>query len=160
MEELLIYRQRLLDRYADIAAEMGQFSASIPQEDRAATECEGWSLHKTLAHLRDVEAGYFQPLYRRLLSGEDAPAGRYELQAWERQDYDPNEPLETILADLARLHRQEADTLRGLEPQGWNRACRHPVWGERTLQWWVEQSLAHSTQHLRQLRACFAGVVV
>jgi hypothetical protein len=160
MEELDLYRQRLIERYLDVAADLRRTAASILRDDQERVKCEGDTLQETFNHLRDVETDYFQPLIRKLV-GENAPVkGECRAQKWQAPAYSRDEPLEAILDGFVSLHRQGAEALQGLPTEAWGRVCRHPVWGDRTLQWWVEQSVAHSTGHLHQLQACFPGLVV
>lgn len=160
MEELDLYRQRLIERHISVAAELRRTAASIQQDGRERVKCEGATLQETFHHLRDVETDYFQPLIRKLV-GKDAPVkGECLAQTWPAPAFSREEPLEAILEGFVSLHKQGAEALQGLPTEAWGRVCRHPVWGERTLQWWVEQSVAHSTGHLRQLQACFPGLVV
>jgi hypothetical protein len=55
------------------------------------------------------------------------------------------------LQAYAELRQQELSWLRELSPAAWNRTGRHPWWGVRALQWWVEQCLLTARQHIKQL---------
>ena len=75
----------------------------------------------------------------------------FDDDGWMATRYDPAEPVQSILADYARLRQQELSWLHDLPPAAWNRTARHPWWGVRTLQWWVEQCLLTARQQLEQL---------
>ncbi len=60
-------------------------------------------------------------------------------------------PPATMLDDYRRLRAQAWDMVRPLDADGWSRLGRHPHFGPRTVQWWVERSLAVGQHALRQL---------
>ncbi len=153
MEELIEYRRRLLDRYEQVAAELAQLLNQIPVEDRRKPLANSrWSPHHLAAHLRNVESQTFLPHFRRLL-GKNGPGSEHSDSAvWTDENYDPNEPLQEILQVYARMRLQELEWLQSMPAEGWSRTDRHPVFGLRTLQWWVERSLAHAGEHLIELK--------
>jgi hypothetical protein len=152
MDELYDYRQRLLERYAAIPGEFASRLASLSQEARyRPLEPGGLNLHQVIAHLRDVEAQAFLPRLERILSEEVPLLSNFNQDAWMKSYYRAGEPLEAILAEFKGLRSRECGRLKNMPQNGWNRVGRHPVWGVRTLQWWVERSLAHNEEHLIQI---------
>ena len=149
MEELVVYRDELLSALQGVVEKLSETAASI--SDKAwylPPGQDGNTPHYTLAHLCALESQLFNHQLQRILS-EDAPLlSIFDDVAWMASHYDPQEPAQRILADLNELRDQELVLLRGLPSAGWSRSARHPWWGIRTLQWWVELQLDYSYQHL------------
>ena len=82
-----------------------------------------------------------------------------EMRGWRRimvactasYHYDPNETLETILAEFTRQCAEVADRLHSLPAEAWSCPGTHPSYGTHTLQWWAERMLAHIEEHLVQV---------
>ncbi len=90
--------------------------------------------------------------YRASLLVEDTPTlPLFDDQAWMAEHYLPEQPVADIMAELVRLRGVELEWLHELTPLGWSRLARHPWWGMHPLQWWVEQQLDGSFQHLKRL---------
>ncbi len=58
---------------------------------------------------------------------------------------------QAMLAEYHRLRETALQMVRGLDAAGWSRLGRHPHFGQRTVQWWVERSLAVGQQALQRL---------
>jgi hypothetical protein len=152
MEELYAYRKNLLDNLEGIVAELRQVAAAIPAAVWHTPLAPGQPApHHALAHLRALEAHAIVPRLRRILDEQQPYLPLFDDGGWMAAHYDPSEPVQAILDDFARLRQQELSWLKGLPPDSWNRTARHPWWGVRTLQWWVEQCLLIARQHLAQL---------
>lgn len=152
MEELYDYRERLLERYRAIPDE---FESRLARLSTAAgyqpQEPGGLKLRQVMAHVRDVEAESFLPRLERILSEETPLLSNINESGWMEARYRAGESLEDIFAEFRDLRSRELGRLRNMSQQDWNRPGRHPVWGLRTLQWWVERSLAHNEEHLLQI---------
>jgi hypothetical protein len=156
LNELDEYRQKLLDRYAQVADDLAGFLDAFPEErlDQPLTP-DGWSVHRILAHVRDMEAAAFLPRLELLLKDEQPYLERYDEREWLRENDPPSESAREIVESYHCLRKRELSWLNEMEPEGWSRAGRHPTWGQRTLQWWVERSLLHALGHLeRSKKAC------
>ena len=152
MEELYAYRKNLLASLAGIVAELQQTAVSIPANAWHTPPAPGQPTpHHTLAHLRAVEAQAISVRLRRILDESEPYLPLFDDDGWMAAHYDPAEPVQSILDDYARLRQQELTWLQDLPPITWNRTARHPWWGVRALQWWVEQCLLVARQHLEQL---------
>jgi len=152
MEELYDYRERLLDRYGAIPGEFESRLASLATAaGYASQEPGGLKLRQVMAHVRDVEAQSFSPRLERILSEETPMLSDLDQSGWKETHYQAGESLEDILAEFRELRFRELGRLRNMSQMDWNRPGRHPVWGLRTLQWWVERSLAHNEEHLLQI---------
>ncbi len=58
---------------------------------------------------------------------------------------------QTMLAEYRRLRETAWQMVKDLDAAGWSRLGRHPHFGRRTVQWWVERSLAAGQRALRRL---------
>lgn len=149
MKELAGYRQALLERFTSIVGDMTQLAACIDQDGASASgDWEAGTLHRVLAHLRDKEAQFYFPAIQRILNETWPQLAGFDSMGWMEAHYRPDEPISSILEEYARLRQLELDWLHSLSELDWNRLGWHPYWGWRTLQWWVEQSLAHARRHL------------
>jgi hypothetical protein len=153
MDELIEYRGRLLDRFERIPADLAQRMKKIALEDLHTPMMDStWSPHRLLAHLRNSESQTFLPRFRQIL-GKDGPGAElFNNAARSDETYDAEEPLDEILQTYAQMRLLELEWLKSMPPGGWSWTGRHLVFGLRTLQWWVERSLVHAEQHLRELQ--------
>ncbi len=154
MEQLLDYRRRLLESSATVIDDIESALEHIPEHDRHEPLRPGqWSAHQIISHLRDTFTREFYPCLERIQDEETPKFECFEPQAWMTVHYQPEEPAAEILAEYRRLLDKELKRLQKQPPEVWSRIGRHPIWGERTLQWWLEQSLAHAKEHLKQLQS-------
>jgi hypothetical protein len=154
MEEIIAYRQQLLNDLRNVANEVFQLVLAIPPNDwYISSGLEAYTPHYTLAHLRELEVQVFALQLRRFLLEGTLQLPLFDDVSWMAEHYDPSETAQAILEEFTRLRNQEVLWLEDLSPESWNRSARHPWWGVRTLQWWVELQLEYSHQHLRELLA-------
>jgi len=154
MEELNGYRKRLVKRYADIATDFEALITQIPLDvGNTPNDQRGLSLHGVIAHLRDVEKQVFLPYFERIWN-EDLPSlANDAVSIRESERHNTAEPFETIMEEYEQLRARELNLLGKMPTPAWNRTGRHPRLGVRTLQWFVERSLAHAEYHLHQLQS-------
>jgi uncharacterized damage-inducible protein DinB len=153
LDELDEYRQKLLDRYAQVVDDFADFLDHFPEERLDQPQgSDGWSVHSILAHVRDMEASAFLPRLELLLEQEQPYLERYDERQWLQENNPPKESVQEILESYRCLRERELSWLKDMEPEGWSRTGRHPTWGLRTLQWWVERSLVHALGHLEALQ--------
>jgi hypothetical protein len=158
MEELDNYRQELLSALKDVVNELSQTVSSIPANDwYVSLGLDGHTPHYILAHLQVLEAQVFAIQLRRIVEEDTPLLPFFDDNAWMAENYDSEKPAQVIWEEFANLRNQEVKWLQNFSPKSWNRAARHPRWGMRTLQWWVELQLDYSHQHLREL-ASLLGV--
>ncbi len=158
MEELTAYRQRMLQHWEATPGILKRALAGITGEawHRAPGGGEP-TPHQVLSHLRSIEQTVIAPSIRRLLEGEnDLP---FPYPAWEDwlEGYAPQEAPRRILEAYLSLRAAEIGWIRECIPPPWNALGRHPQHGKRTLQWWVEESLAQARAHARSLARLSAG---
>jgi hypothetical protein len=46
---------------------------------------------------------------------------------------------------------EELGWIEAMQGEAWSRAARHPWFGIRTFQWWVEKSLVYAKDHVEEL---------
>jgi len=145
MEELFAYRRKLLERFVgiedDLAALAGQISA----------QCSTSSLLRVVAHLLEVEERVFLPVLQRILHEEQPFLHFPEASPGVQEDLAGEKTLPELLKAYALLRKQAWQLLEELPAEAWGRTGRHPVFGLRTLQWWVEQDLKHIEEHLKEV---------
>ena len=152
MEELLEYRRRLLDHFSAVAGDFERWLAGLTSDElQQPLAGAGNSRHWLLAHLRAAEEHLFLVSLQRILTEERPLLEEFDRKAWMRAYYDPQQAIEMLLSGFTIIRQQELDYLHNMPPDGWIRIGRHPVWGNRTLQWWLEMSQAHAVSHLHQL---------
>jgi len=160
MEELYAYRQNLLANLEGIVSELSQAAAAMPDAGWHTPAAAGQlTPHQVLAHLRALESQAIMVRLRRILDEDEPYLPLFDDDEWMAANYDPAEPVQSILDGYASLRQQELSWLKDLPSAAWNRTARHPWWGVRALQWWVEQCLLMARQHLEQLQTKSASDV-
>jgi len=148
MEQLNEYRARLLDRLEESAREFRAAFQSVKEAN--APQAEGWSAHQIAVHTRDVHKMVYGARIQRTIAEENPLFENFDGDAWMAEQYDPNEPLASILDGLADSVSQTVAALRAIPPAAWSRPSRHETYGAGfTAQTWVERSLAHIEEHLK-----------
>lgn len=149
MEQLLEYRSHLLNRYEEATR---QFCEAVEAEAQpnVPMEAGGWSIHQLAAHTRDVEKMVYGLRVRRTLDEDDPLFENFDGDAYMAAHYNPEEPLASILNELAASVRDAVARLRSLPSEAWTRPSRHETYGSGfTAQTWVERALAHVEEHLK-----------
>jgi len=153
MDELVEYRQSLLGCMQSTLDELKSMVARIPADQIIQpVEAAGWSAHQITAHLRDKQAQAYLPRLRKILLDQSPCLDSFSGEDWMRVKYRADETLTIILVEYEALWKEEMSLFAVLSEADWSRSGRHPVWGMRTLQWWLEQSLVHARAHIRQLQ--------
>jgi hypothetical protein len=150
MEELIEYRQRMLKKMADAG---GQLQAVVlTTGDPYKPLLPGsWNTHQVIAHMRDVNQEVYLPRLERIVA-EDSPIfDDFDTEGWMTAHYQAREPIQQLVTGFAEKCRTSVEWLAGLPVEAWNRPGSHPLIGKHTLQWWVERTLTHITEHLAQL---------
>lgn len=140
--ELLRYREDLLAAWAAQPERLAAAWAALPAAQRARRGAASpwgalaalwqWETQVGFPNLQAM-AGRQQPL--AVLS--DAPA--------------EFPPPEAMLTDYRRLRQQALRLVAPLDGKGWSFLARHPRYGQRTVQWWVERSYALGAYALQML---------
>lgn len=146
------YRMALMELYGEQIAGFSTHPALNDSQGLHRPLKPGeWSPHRVLFHLRAAEAEAYAPRLRWILEHDQPELPDFDEGAWMAEHYDPQEPVQAILQTWQQIRRESARRLDGIPAKAWSRTGRHIYWGERTLQWWVERSLAHADEHRDQL---------
>lgn len=153
-KELYEYRQNLLAAWIrqpeDVLLALAYYPKVRWHQPLPGSE---WSAHQWLAVLRTLEARLILPSLQRILDEDQPQLERFDPVDWLAAEYRPEQPLDHLLAAYAELRAREHHRVAEVRALLWNRSGRHPWFGVRTLQWWVEHSFAHSRRALRFLQS-------
>ena len=146
----------LFDYRTKLLAELDRQPAAVASRLAAMAEREwyrprgqaGRSLHRELAHVRDVETLAFLPRVARILSEERPSLEAFPTHDWSDGDYRPDEPLTDLLAGWSQTRAEVVYRLPRPASPAWSRTGFHPPSGQRTLQWWAERIYGHAREHL------------
>lgn len=154
MEELMAYRQELIAALMRGVGGLAHIVKAIPPHAwQTPSSPAGCSSHFTLAHLRVLEEQVFIPNLHRIQTEAVPILTIFDDRAWMGVHHHPQEPFQKMMEGYSQLRVQEVDWLRDLPGADWSRMGRHPWWGLRSFQWWVERQLESYRQHTEQLSA-------
>ncbi len=140
--ELLRYREELLAAWAAQPERLAAAWAALPEAQRARRGLGSpWA---ALAALWQWEAQVGFPNLQAMVVRQPLRAGAVLSPA----DFPPPE---TMLADYRRLRQRALRLVAPLDGRGWSFLSRHPRYGQRTVQWWVERSYALGAYTLQML---------
>jgi hypothetical protein len=155
LEQLLEYRKQLLSR---LERSVELFCEACNRAGTIRGSVDGWDVHQQAVHARAVDRWVYGLRARRTAEEQEPLFEDFDQDAWMAENYDPDEPLEQVLAELRGGVLSQVEWLRGLPPRAWARQSRHVVLGGGfTLQTWVERGLAHLEGHLEQVRELSAS---
>ena len=147
MEQLLEYRQHLLDRYEQVTRQFCE-AVETAAHQKVQKDAEEWDVHQIAAHTRDTEKLVYGSRVRRTLEENDPLFENFDGEAYMADHYHADEPLASILTELADSVRTNIALLRDLPSEAWTRPSRHETYGGGfTIQTWVERGLAHIEEH-------------
>jgi DinB superfamily len=150
LDLLFDYRAKLLALLDRQPSEVAARLAAIPEPEWYRPRgSQGRSLHRELAHVRDVETLAFLPRVRRILSEAQPRLDAFPAHDWSDGDYRPDEPLTGLLAGWSQTRAEVVDGLPPADSPAWSRTGFHPPSGQRTLQWWAERIYGHAREHLQ-----------
>ncbi len=151
MKELLEYREKLIARLLEATKEFCEACKKIENPFEALNG--GWSAHQIASHTRDVERLIYGERVQKTLHEENPLFKSFDTDAWTAQHYDKDEPLSDILFEFEASVQKLCALLKTMKTEDWSRLSRHESRGnELTLQLWVEHSLAHIEEHLREIK--------
>jgi uncharacterized damage-inducible protein DinB len=147
-------RLRRMARTADDLA-----AATAGQQESAMTrrpDAKNWAAKEVVCHLRDAEEIFMSRF--QLIAAMDEPRllpPDQDRLAEERQ-YLRNDAAQA-LGHFRRRREETLTYLRGLSPEGWQRAGVHPVRGRFTVNDFVALMAWHDDNHLEQLKRALRG---
>ncbi len=152
MEEIIAYRQELLSALLNVADELFVTVADTPARTWHLSFGPDWHTpHYMLSHLKEVETRMFIPNLYRIQARDNPLLTIFDDEAWMLGHYQPQESATKVLEEFTKSHQQQVGWLSNLGVESWSRIARHPWWGLRTLQWWVELELEFSQQEVEKL---------
>ena len=152
MKQLQEYRSKLVERMESVVDEFGTACLSVENPFKATDE-GGWNTHQLAAHTRAVDKLVYGLRARQTATENNPVFQNFDGEAWMSTRYNPDEPLTSILDELAASVKETASILRALPPKAWNRESSHEIYGGGfSLQTWVERGLAHILEHLETVK--------
>lgn len=152
MKELTEYRLNLLKRLEETADEFCAECRRVA-DPHARLSPDGWTVHQIAVHTRDVDKLVYGLRARRTAVEDNPEFPNFNGEAYMTANYDPGEPMQQVLQDLAGNVRALTGWLQTLPPESWSRVSRHTTLGrDLTLQSWVEKDLAHIQEHLEGVK--------
>ena len=152
MEELLEYRQRLINKFTEAGLQLENAVSRI-RDPFQPLEKDGWNLHQIAIHMRDVNQEVYLPRLDRIMLEENPVFENFDGEAWMNVHYDPQESLQKVVREFKEQCCSRAAWLLDLPIEAWNRLGSHPILGRHSLQWWVERTLALISEHDAQLNS-------
>lgn len=154
MEELYLYRKRLVARLESIVQDLSSAAAAGSNDDWKSTQPDDpQTPHWKLVHLRNIERQALAPRLKRILNEDDPHLVLFDDEKWMESHYRADEPVEVIIADYEKIRKEELSWLKEMNVKAWSRTCRHPWFGVRTFQWWVEKTMAYAEEHLEEIKS-------
>ena len=86
-----------------------------------------------------------------ILEEESPKLQSFDPEEWMDEHYNAQEAVREILDEIQRLRSKGSKMIQPLDPDDWSREGKHPSFGVRTLQWWIEYSVSHFEEHLGPL---------
>jgi len=151
MQELAAYRNGLLSALEGVIPELSSLVEAFPSRVWQVSKKPGAHTPRyILAQMCALDVYTFGSLLS--IVDNDVPLlPLFDEIAWMSGQYAQGKPAQVFLEEFIQLRKQEVHWLRSLSPECWSRTARHPWWGVRTLQWWVERQLEHSLQHIAEI---------
>ena len=110
-----------------------------------------WSIHQVIAHVRDTERYVFLERVQRILTETHPAVENFDQDAWNKDHYDPNEPLKRIVADFRSLRRKLISLLRKSKDKDWENWAMHSEYHKITIDWLVMHDYHHTLEHTVQM---------
>lgn len=107
-----------------------------------------WSVQECLTHMRDVERQAFLVRITRVATEETPPLYYFDEVGYHKEHWNPDEPVQTLLADFVNDRAQEVALLQSAD---WSRTGNHETRGPLTLDWLATYALNHTWEHLSQI---------
>ena len=152
MNQLLDYRSKLVEHLESATEEFRAACLAVADPFKPLDE-GGWNMHQLAVHTRDVDKLVYGLRARRTAQEDQPTFQNFDGEAWIAANYNPDEPLASILDGLSASVKGTVSLLQELPPEGWGRESSHEVYGDGfTLQTWVERGLAHIREHLETIK--------
>ena len=112
---------------------------------------EGWTVRQVVHHLADSHMNAYVRF--RLALTEDEPTIKpYHEAAWADLSDARTGPIDVSLTLLSALHSRGVALMRGMTPEQWERAFRHPERGLLRLDQTLAMYAWHGRHHIAHIR--------
>lgn len=112
----------------------------------------GWTVRQVVHHLADSHINSYQR-FRLALTEESPPLiFAYNEAAWAELPDAKSAPPDLSLSLLTALHARWVTLLRSLDDAAFARTFRHPVLGEKRLDWTLALYAWHGRHHLAHIQ--------
>ncbi len=145
-------RATWIDRLEQSGKDYLRYLSQLSEADIHTAPAPGeWTTHQVVAHMRDTEQHVFLQRVQRIL-GEDHPSVQtFDSDEWNREHYDPNEPLKKIAAEFRAARRKMIALLRKTKDRDWDNWALHPEHRRISLDWLVMHDYHHTMEHIAQI---------
>jgi hypothetical protein len=153
LEEMIEYRKQLLRRFEKVMGDLAGALERIPPANWEARNVSGESTRNQVEQFCQIEKSVFFAVIEEILARRPEAV----------ENASPSSPPERdrggdLGTELERIHSQCQSIIARLDDapvEIWNTSLRHPQQGLRTLQWWVEQSLAYANHEMQNIFTSF-----
>jgi len=154
--ETSTYRTEITSRLRSATDDLAWAVRGLTSAKLAYTpSAEEWAIHEHIAHVRDMEQEVYLPLLRWATVPEMLDPLDYHRQEWHEHRYRSDEPIVSIVNEIARIRDEELAIFRDMTDSTWTRYRTDTRWGPLTCQWLAELMYRHALDHL-QLGTRFA----
>ncbi len=135
------------------AREIPKILAEIPDAIEGEPLAPGeWSPHQIITHVCDVNELVYFPRLQRIIEETNPQFEEFDGDAWMAAHYDADVPMPDLVRRFSEQADEIADWLEDLSDEDWQRPGTHPSLGTHPLAWWADRMVAHTTEHMAQLR--------
>ncbi len=110
------------------------------------------SPYKVLAYVRPAVRDAFVPRIRLISTLGRPVLGNRDEVAWMEAEYDPSQPLRSMLGRLESLGQESLPVIHKATSGSWSRVGLHPAGGVHMPECWAEHAVAHTADHLNPLK--------
>lgn len=154
VSETSTYRTELVSRLRLATDDLAWATRGLTADQLAyAPTPNEWSIHEHVAHLRDTEQEVYLPLLRWAMVPEMLDPLDYSRKDWHARRYRADEPVASVLEDIARMRDEELLIFRDMSDATWTRWRSDTRWGPLTCQWIAESIYRHALDHLQNVMA-------
>jgi hypothetical protein len=146
------HRAQLIDRLESSGQDYLWFLDQLSEEQLHGRPQPGeWTPHQIASHMRDTERYAFLARAQLLLKEQHPSVENFDQEAWDREHYQPSEPLRKIKSEFRSARRKLVELLRETKKKDWENWAAHSEYGRISLDWVLEHNYTHTLEHLAQI---------
>jgi hypothetical protein len=146
LKELRLYRKKMIADFGALPDELERAYRAASSSTRELKPGER-SAQQVLRELLFMEIRAFGPRLRAILD-EELPTFEFVV---DEAGFEPGTLPEEMMEGYRIVRLEELGWIEAMPGEAWSRAARHPWFGIRTFQWWVEKSLVYAKDHVEEL---------